>query len=137
MWAISAGFSGVPRRAAGAYRTWAIAAPHDGSLNVHHNGPPKRDPALAALEARLGWPAVMTEGCRWIIGEPGKGAWKWCGAPCIVAGSAGSATWCADHWRLVYLIGDRGVDPESVPAAPDPRAAANRERNGRPFGADG
>ena len=69
---------------------------------------PKRDPALAALEARLGWPAVMTEGCRWIIGEPRQGAWKWCGAPCIAAGSAGSAAWCA-----------------------------NRERNGRPFGADG
>ena len=83
---------------------------------MHHNGPPKRDPALAALEARLGWPAVMTEGCRWIIGEPGKGAWKWCGAPCIVAGRGGSAAWCADHWRLVYLIGDRGVDPEqSIP----------------------
>jgi hypothetical protein len=70
-------------------------------------------PALAALETRLGWPAVMTEGCRWIIG---KGAWKWCGAPCVVTGSAGSAAWRAEHRRLVYMIGDIGVDPDqSIP----------------------
>ena len=79
-------------------------------------GQPTRYPALAALEARLGWPAVMAEGCRWVIGEPGKGAWKWCGAPCIVAGRAGSAAWCADHWRLVFMIGGSGVDSDqSIP----------------------
>jgi len=34
---------------------------------------PRKDPGLAALETRLGWPAVMAEGCRWIIGEPRNG----------------------------------------------------------------
>lgn len=92
-------------------------------------GQPRRDPAVAALEARLGWPAVMAEGCRWIIGEPGTGAWKWCGAACIVSGGTGNAAWCADHWRLVYLIGDSGVDPVDTPAGPDRGAAANPRRN--------
>ena len=86
--------------------------PIAGSRRSMKSGPPGRDPALAALEARLGWPAVMAEGCRWIIGEPGNGAWEWCGAPCIVSGAAGSAAWCADHWRSVYMIGGNGDYPD-------------------------
>ena len=111
-----------------------------------HNGPPiadkrrsmeleqpRRDPGIAALEARLGWPAVMAEGCRWVNGEPGKGSWKWCGAPCIVAGSARSAAWCADHWRLVYMIGGIGIDPDqSIPRRAQiqerPRTVGGMER---------
>jgi len=72
----------------------------------------RREPAVTALETRLGWPAVMAEGCRWIIGEPSKGAWRWCGAPRVVAGSAGSGAWCADHRRLVYSIGGIAVDAD-------------------------
>ena len=99
---------------------------------------PRRDRAVTTLEARLGWPAVMTEGCRWIIGEPGKGAWKWCSAPCIVAGSAGSAAWCADHWRLVYLIDDIGVDPDqSIPRRAQTQGRLRTVRGmERPLGGD-
>jgi hypothetical protein len=89
-------------------------------------GQPRRDPAVAALEARLGWPAVMAEGCRWIIGKPGKGAWKWCGAPCIDAGRAAGTTWCAHHWRLVYLIGGSGVDSDQ-PIRGGPRSKGGGE----------
>ena len=73
---------------------------------------PRKDPGLAALETRLGWPAVMAEGCRWIIGEPRNGTWKWCSAPCVTDRGIGATVWCADHWRLVYMIGDGGIDPD-------------------------
>ena len=63
---------------------------------------PRRDPTGAALEVRLGWPAVLAEGCRWIIGEPGRGPWKWCGAPCTGAGGTGSA---ADPFQMSSLRG--------------------------------
>jgi hypothetical protein len=71
---------------------------------------PRGDLGLAALEARLGWPAVMAEGCRWIIGDPGTGARQWCGAPCITSGDASRTAWCADHWRWVYMSGESDVD---------------------------
>ena len=79
------------------------------SLNFRH---PRKDPGLAALERRLGWPAVMAEGCRWIIGEPCNGTWKWCSAPCVADRGTGATAWCADHWRLVYMIDDVGIDPD-------------------------
>jgi len=99
---------------------------------------PRKDPALAALETRLGWPDVGADGCRWIVGEPGNGTWKWCGAPCVADRGGGATAWCADHWRLVYMIGDISVEPDQsilrraqIEGPREPGQERNIPRSGR------
>lgn len=55
-----------------------------------------REPISAAvLDERL-----TTEGCRWVIGDPGRGGdWRWCGAK-IIDGS-----WCAEHAAIGRMRG--------------------------------
>jgi len=99
---------------------------------------PRKDPALAALETRLGWPDVVADGCRWIVGEPGNGTWEWCGAPCVADRGGGATAWCADHWRLVYMIGDISVEPDQsilrraqIEGPREPGQERNIPRSGR------
>jgi hypothetical protein len=47
---------------------------------------------------RLGHIATpVHQGCRWVIGEPPKPGWAWCGAPVVKAHE-----WCPDHLAKVY-----------------------------------
>lgn len=50
---------------------------------------PKRDPFPTHWLAR---------GCRWVIGNPGRGEWHWCGEPIAREG----VDWCAEHCKAGF-----------------------------------
>jgi hypothetical protein len=66
--------------------------------------------ALVELEKRLGWPEVMSGGCRYVCGCPagfaGNGKWHWCSRQV-----APGASFCPEHQAICYSVrvSGRGV----------------------------